>query len=104
MKNNVLFFALCITLNVFSQDVLGIKGDYFTNLFFGSAAIESDSICQANLGAVGRGLKKQFVSSGYQLSDIYSFDFGFNFQGGLFQTDNDPTSETKIVELYSFQL
>jgi hypothetical protein len=39
----------------------------------------------------------------YQLSDIYSFDFGLNSQADLFQAYNDSVSEIKIVELYSFQ-
>ena len=40
----------------------------------------------------------------YQLSDIYSFEFGLNSQGDLFQAYDDSVSDIKIVELYSFQL
>ena len=40
----------------------------------------------------------------YQLSDIYSFEFGLNSQSDLFQAYDDSVSEIKIVELYSFQL
>jgi len=40
----------------------------------------------------------------YQLSEVYSFEFGLNSQADLFQTYDDSVSKIKIVELYSFQL
>jgi hypothetical protein len=40
----------------------------------------------------------------YRLSDSTSFGFGINTQADLFQSYNGSVSETKIVELYSFQL
>ena len=40
----------------------------------------------------------------YQLSDIYSFEFGLSSQGDIFQVYDDTFSNLKIAELYSFQL
>jgi hypothetical protein len=39
----------------------------------------------------------------YQLSDSYSFEFGLNSQGDLFQAYDDTVSDIKIVELYGLQ-
>ncbi|MFT4849587.1 MAG: hypothetical protein ACI83B_002131 [Sediminicola sp.] len=52
MKNNLLYFALCITLSVFLQDDLGTMDDYFTYLFFGNAITESENGSKINGGAV----------------------------------------------------
>ena len=198
MKNNFFFFVLFNTLNVFSQESLASKGDYFANFFFGNATIESKNNYKVNADAVGGSVGKEFILSKqlsliaavehlriqyeipvttnssplfqvnnfikipvlvrygheiiekstvyaetgiyaaslyklkventalnssqkensvgynfglqlnigfrYQLSDIYSFDFGLNSQGDLFQAYDDSVSEIEIVELYSFQL
>ena len=40
----------------------------------------------------------------YQLSDIYSFEFGLSTQGDIFQVYDDSFSNLKIAELYGFQL
>ncbi len=197
MKSNF-FFVLFITLNVFSQENLASKGDYFGNLFFGNATIESENTYKVNADAVGGSVGKEFILSKqlslivavehlriqyeipvttnssqlfqvnnfikipvllryrhefiekstiyaetgiyaaslyklkvenialnssqkennvgynfglqlnvgfrYQLSDIYSFEFGLNSQADLFQAYDDSVSDIKIVELYSFQL
>lgn len=69
MKNNFFFFVLFITVNVFSQENLNSKGDYFGNFFFGNATIESKNIYKVNADAVGGSVGKEFIL-GKQLSLI----------------------------------
>lgn len=61
MKNNFFFFVLFITFNIFSQESLATKGDYFANYFFGNATIESKNNYKVNANAVGGGVGKEFV-------------------------------------------
>jgi hypothetical protein len=63
MKNGFLIFVLFVTLNAFSQDDLGSRGDYFTNLFFGNATIESENSYKINGDVVGGSLGKEFILS-----------------------------------------
>ncbi|MGK0295532.1 MAG: hypothetical protein ACI884_001695 [Ulvibacter sp.] len=74
MKNNFFFFVLFITLNVFSQESLATKGDYFANYFFGNATVESENNYKVNANAVGGGVGKDFVLS-KQLSLIVAVEY-----------------------------
>jgi hypothetical protein len=61
MKNNFFFFVLFISLNIFSQENLVTKGDYFANFFFGNATIESKNNYKVNADAVGGSVGKEFI-------------------------------------------
>ena len=74
MKNNFFFFVLFITLNVFSQESLATKGDYFANYFFGNATIESENNYKVNANAVGGVVGKDFILS-KKLSLIAAFEY-----------------------------
>ena len=74
MKNNFFFFVLFITLNVFSQESLATKGDYFANYFFGNATIESKNNYKVNANTVGGIMGKEFILS-KPLSLITAFEY-----------------------------
>jgi hypothetical protein len=95
MKNNFFFFVLFITVNVFSQENLDSKGDYFGNFFFGNATIESKNIYKVNADAVGGSVGKEFIL-GKQLSLIAAVEHlriqyeipGATNSSPLFQVNN----------------